>query len=410
MIKILSRLGLTRLFLFAILLRVLLMPLYFHPDIKTYNFQASFFKKGVINIYPYLIQNKETLPIKEEFVYFPLTYIFLGVYQTITAPLLGPNFNSWVADASAEAKNATGVFRFLFILKLPYLILDLLVPFLLIRFFDNERQKKEVFLLWLFNPISLALIYLYSNVDIMPVVLSLVGILFFQGTKFLWSGVMLGLAGGFKAYPLLFLPFFAPFTKISKQFLLLCLGATGVLVLITIPFWSKEFSQSALVSGLTTRLVFPGIGIGFGEALMVGIVALSILFLVGFTEENQNLNKSWIYILASLLFLFSSIHYHIQWLLWIMPFLVILSVYQKSLGKLLWVWIVLACFIPLLYDDKSMTIGLLLGISPLYDLLPTPFLLVQHFFDPYLLQGIIHSLMFGISTVVIWKSFKITKT
>ena len=65
----------------AIVLRLLVAGFIFHPDIKTYNFQASFLKNGVTNIYTYLIENKKTLPLKDDFVYFPLTYFTLGGYQ-----------------------------------------------------------------------------------------------------------------------------------------------------------------------------------------------------------------------------------------------------------------------------------------------------------------------------------------
>lgn len=116
------------------------MPFYFHPDIKTYHFQASFLKKGVFNIYTYLAGHKVELPLKDEFVYFPLTYFFLGFYQIIASPFLGANFPVWLSDASAGAVNQIGVFRYLLILKLPYLVLDILIPFLLIKFLKNKIE------------------------------------------------------------------------------------------------------------------------------------------------------------------------------------------------------------------------------------------------------------------------------
>ena len=61
-----------KLLLIAVALRLLVSGLLFHPDIKTIAFQTSFLKKGIVNIYPYLINNKVSLPLKEEFVYFRL--------------------------------------------------------------------------------------------------------------------------------------------------------------------------------------------------------------------------------------------------------------------------------------------------------------------------------------------------
>lgn len=410
MFKILKELNLAKLFIFAILLRVLLMPFYFHPDIKTYNYQTSFLKKGVFNIYTYLVNNREYLPLKEEFVYFPLTYFSIGAYQTLVTPILGPDFNSWLADASEEARNRVGTFRYLFILKLPYLTLDLITPFLLIKFLEDKRLKRDAFILWLFNPFSILIIYVFSNVDIFPVIFSLVSLLLFKKRKFLQSGLTLALAAGFKFYPMLFLPFMLIFVKDIKDKLKLFFSSVGILFLMLIPFFSPAFFSSALVSGLTTRIILSVIGLGFGESLMIGVVVLSALFFIGITYYQKTIENVWVYCLLALLFIFSSIHFHIQWLLWIMPFAVILSVSQKREGKLIWIWLTLASLIPFLYEDKSMSVSLLSGVSSLYNLLPTPFLIIQRLYDPYILQSIIHSILFGLTMVIFIREYKYLKT
>lgn len=406
MLKILSDLKLTRLFLLAILLRLLIIPFYFHPDIKTYSYQSSFLKKGVFNIYNYLVENKNSLPIREEFVYFPLTYFLMGTYQIAVSPLLGPNFSSWLSDASSSVVEKVGTFRYLFILKLPYLVVDLIIPFLLIKFFDSDTKRRKAFILWLFNPISIAIIYIFSNIDIFPVALSLISLLLFQKKNFLLSSFILGVAIGFKAYPILFLPFLLLFVNNTRKLILMLSVIIIILAVLIIPFWSDAFVHSALLSSLTTRLIFPGIGIGFGESLMIGIVSLSVLFFSALNVSNEKVNQAWYYLASILLLLFSSIHYHIQWLLWVMPFLILLSVLHSNLTKLVWIWSSLAFLIPLLYDDKSMSISLLSAVSTLYNLLPTPFLIIEHLYDPNLVQGIIHSLMFGIGLVLVWKSLQ----
>lgn len=401
MFKILSELNLTKLFIVAILLRILIMPFYFHPDMKTYNWQASFLKKGVFNIYTYLVDNKDSLPLKEEFVYFPLTYFFLGTYQIITSPLLGPHFDSWLSDASSQAPDRIGTFRYLFILKFPYLIFDLAIPFLLIKFFDTVNQKRKAFIWWLFNPFPIAIIYFFSNVDIISVTLSLIALLLFQRKKFWQSGLALGISVGFKAYPLVFIPFLLLFVKDIKKLILMLATTILIIVIISIPFWSVALVNSAILSSLTTRIAFPAINIGYGESLMIGVIGLSILFFNILMRNNLPLNKTWYMLTAVLLIIFSSIHFHIQWLLWVMPFLVLFGLHFNKLNKLIWIWVFLAALIPLLYDDKFMNVSLLSGISPLYNLLPTPFLVIQQIFDPFILQGIIHSVILGISLVLI---------
>lgn len=409
MLNTLLKLDLLKLFLLAILLRLLLMPFYFHPDIKTTHFKVSFLREGVIDIYSYLDKNINNFTIKENLNYFPLTYFLLGGYQMSVSSLLGSDFSSWLSDASAEVTERIGTFRYLFILKLPYLILDLLIPFLLIKFLDENSQKRKAFILWLFNPLSISIIYIFSNIDLIPVTLSLLGILFFQKKKVILSGLILGLAIGFKQYPILFLPFLLLFIKNFRNLIMMICITLGVVIAFVVPFWSIAFINSALLSSLTTRLVFPGIGIGFGEALMVGIVALSVLFFYSLMEDNESVNRVWYYLTTVLLLIFSTIHFHIQWLLWIIPFLILLSILQQNLSKLVWTWASLAFLIPLLYDDKSMTISLLSPISLLYNLLPTPFSVLEHLYDPYLAQGILHSLIFGIALVLVWRIFKLLK-
>lgn len=409
MFTVLKELNLTKLFILAIIIRLLIMPFYFHQDIKTYNWQSSFLKSGVFNIYTYLTDNKEKLPLKEEFVYFPLTYLFLGTYQAIVSPVMGSDFNNWLSDASSQVLDRAGTFKYLFILKFPYLILDLIIPFLIIKFFKDIKQKRKAFIIWLFNPISLTLIYIFSNVDIIAVILSLISILLFRNKKIFLSGLILGLAAGFKAYPLLFLPFLLLFTDRTREVVKMVAVSLGTLILIILPFWSQAFLNSALISGLTTRIAYPSIPLGFGESLMVGVLTLVALFFAGLTTAGRKATKAWLMIFIALLFIFSGIHFHIQWLLWIIPFVIIFYSTWSNLGKISFLWLILAFTTPLLYDDKSMSISIFSSISSLFNLLPTPFLVVQRIYDPFLLQGLIHSSMFGISLILVFKSFNFLK-
>ena len=133
-----------KLLVLAIFLRVLVAAFLFHPDIKTYNYQASFLKKGVFNIYTYLVENKKSLPLKDDFVYFPLTYLAVGSYQWIASPILGKSFDSWVASAgSSSVVEDPNIFKYLVVLKLPYLILDIVIAFLLMRFQKNASKEMQ---------------------------------------------------------------------------------------------------------------------------------------------------------------------------------------------------------------------------------------------------------------------------
>ncbi len=380
------------------------MPFYFHPDIKTYNFQSSFLKNGVVNIYSYLTDHKQDLPLKEEFVYFPLTYFFLGGYQILASPFLGPGFHQWLFDASQSATQRPDVFRYLFILKLPYLLLDIAIGFLLMKFFEKDEDKKRVFTIWMFNPLSLVLIYAFSNLDIIVVFLTVLSLLLAQKQKPISAALALGIGAGFKAYPLLFAPFLMLTVKDWKQRLGILLVSVLPFILTIAPFLrSTSFKEATLTSGLMTRLTLMGMNLGFNETLLVGVAALSVLFFWGFSEMQISKDKLWQYYLALLLLLLSVIHFHVQWILWMMPFAALLFVRSKKLILPMALLLLTAFFIPLLYEDKAMTVGLFSVINPTYNLLPIPFAIVQKFYDPYVIQSILHSIFAGGSLVVAWK-------
>lgn len=391
----------------AFLIRIFLMPFYYHPDIKTYHFQSSFLKTGAWNIYSYLDSHKNELPLKEEFVYFPLAYFFLGSYQILISPLLGNNFYNWLYDASAQSSQTAEIFRYLFILKFPYLIFDFLIAFLLTSFFSEERKKRMVFTLWLFNPFSIILIYFYSNIDIIPVTLVLLSLLSLKNKQYLFSGILLGIGAGFKAYPLLLLPFLIFIGEKLKDKLIIFMAALITAALIILPFLaSTQFRQAALVSGLTTRIFIPSISLGFNENIILPIVMLAIIFFLVLSKRRINIEQSIICCFVVLLIIFSSIHFHIQWLLWMLPFAIWVLIVYQPMRLLIVVLLCLAFIIPLIYNDKSMTVSLLQTISPYYNLLPTPFMIIQKFYDPYSIQSILHSIFLAGSLVIIWKLAK----
>lgn len=390
-----------KLLILAILIRLLVSPFYFHPDIKTYHFQASFLKGGVFNIYQYLADNKERLAIKEDFVYFPLTYFFLGGYQILVSPLLGGNFPGWVSSASQSIFSSPEIFRYLLILKFPYLLLDIAIAFMLMKLFAGEEQKRRVFTLWLFNPLSIIIIYMFSNVDILPVIFTVLSLLLVNKKRFVLAALSLGVGAAFKAYPIILVPFLLTNVKTLREKTMILVASLGVFLLSILPFLSSaSFRDSTLASGLTTRLFQSGFGIGFGESLMVGIVALSFIYFYYFMEKNQDKEGLYKYFMIVFLLLYSFIHFHVQWLLWVIPFVIIILVKRRETTFYAALLGIIAFLIPTLYEDRFMSIGLLFPVSTLFNLLPLPSFLVSKVYDPFIVQSALHSILLGGSLVL----------
>lgn len=405
-----GKLTLKTIIISAILVRLLVMVLLMHPDIKTYNFQASFLGQGVWNIYNYLPEHKSELALKEEFVYFPLTYFTLGVYQVLISPLLGSGFYTWLGNAGADAATQIGVFRYLFLLKLPYLFLDLFVGYLLTRLYGDPAKKLKVLSLWLLNPFTIILLYGFSNVDIFPVTFSVLSLWMARKRQFVLSALMLAIGASFKAYPILLLPVLMFFAPGLKSRILMVLGSAVVLFLAIGPFMSSEgFRQATLTSGLMSRIVENGLSIGFGEMLLPTIVIFGAIFTHLLLSKRQVVPIHYLF-LVMFMVLFSTIHYHIQWLLWMAPFAVMLLVDEPDYFWGIIIFALVGLFIPLTYNDHSMTFGLLSPISYSYNTLPIPFDLVSKFSDPDMVISALHSVLLGVSLVLSWKLLKVAQS
>ena len=86
--------------------------------------------------------------------------------------------------------------------------------------------------------------------------------------------------------------------------------------------------------------------------------------------------------LVIFLIIFSFALFHVQWLLWIVPFLVILCIKKPDLSRLIFFLGAIAFVVPLLFQDRYMSISLFRIYSTWFDMLPTPFTLVQKVYDP----------------------------
>lgn len=398
MFSILKDKAILNILILGVLLRLLVMPFLFHPDIKVYNFQSSFLQKGVLNIYEYLSKEKERLPLKEEFVYFPLTYYLVGGYQWVISPLLGSNFHNWLSNASSG--EVYPVFRYLFFLKVPILIFDLLCGFVLANLFEQSKRRLA-FSLWLLNPFLIWILYVFSNVDIYPVFFILLSILMLKKEKYLSSGLFLGIGAAFKAFPLLLLPVLFFYPKSLKNKLKVLMASLGFFVLILAPFLSSEsFRQSTITSGLTTRLLILNINMGFGESILVGIGVLMAVFGTLYFKERIILSEVMDFTLVVFLLTLSFIHFHIQWLLWVIPGLVYLSVKNQKLGNFGWFILAIGVLIPMLYEDKFMTTSLYSLINENFSLIPVPFGILSKIYDPYMVQSVLHTVFATFSVLL----------
>jgi len=388
-----------QIFLAAALLRIILAPFFFHPDIKTIFYISQFFANGVVNIYEYLAQNPEKL-ILGPFVYPPLAYFFFGSIFPLIRALAGPAFGQWLAMGN-EAVAVPHIFRYLFLIKLLPFAFEFLVGGLLVKILKNSRERQLALLFWFFNPVNIYAVILMGQFDVVPAFFTLLALYWAVGQKKpLWGAVALGIGGAMKSYPLLFLPFLAIVCGRDwrQQIKLFILGVAPY-VIFTLPFvTSPSFRADTLISGLSQRMFLLGLDIGFGERILVVLLALVILFLLAAWRSGSKQDLA-AYFLAVPLFLLAGSHFHPQWLIWAMPFLAIFIAKENKL--FLPVVILLMGWLGtiLLFDDKFLALGLLSPLDPGILFLPPLRELLSKIFQPSLLQSIFHTLF---SASAIW--------
>jgi hypothetical protein len=375
----------------AIIIRILIMPFFYHPDIKSQYFHFQFLQKGVLNIYSYLDKNKDNLPNTDTFNYLPLTYFTLGTNHLISQVFMPKDYSLWLNDWGVKKNDYSNLPIFLFILKIPYLFLDIGIAYLLYKLFP----KKKLHLIWLFNPLTIYLIYILGNFDILPSFLTLLAFYFLNNKKNFHCYFSLGVAIAVKMYPILFLPFFLFYHKENlKQKFLNLLFLSLPLIISIAPFLTNTyFVNSFLGSGLTQKIL---------EYKILNIPIYPIIYTIIFylfiksKNKEKSFYKSIFYLM---IFFFALIKFHPQWLIWFLPFVIYPFSSINKIRTLFIFYILLFLVYTFLINDQFLFWGHLVPIHSNFLLLRTPFDLIYYKFhlNPHFLQNNIKYLMLFIS-------------
>lgn len=357
------------LFVFAFILRLIIAPLFYHPDIKSQNFDFQFLAQRKINIYQYLENNRKSLPNTDTFNYLPLVYFSFGAQQIVLKNILPLNFSIWLNDWGLDQNNYPNLFYYMLILKLPYIFFDLGIGYLLYKIYN-----KKILSLWLFNPLSLYLIYVLANFDVVPVFFSILALYCLKKSQSTLAFIFLGIATALKLYPLLFFPFFLVYKKInikdlfSNTFAFLLPLAITVVPFIFDSSFIKEFSGS----GLTQKLF---------ESRLLNIpiypVIYFIIFLYYIYSKNKKIETAFLYLFLSFIVF---VDFHPQWLLWFLPFVLYPISKNKKWLILFIAAIVLALTYVFLINDHFLFWGHFIPIDPFFVQLNPPYFIISQRF------------------------------
>jgi hypothetical protein len=401
-------------FVAGIFTYLILIPLFFHPDIKTIFYLSSFLSDGVFNIYQFIGANPDKAMLGP-FVYPPLSYILFGILFIPIKLLAANGFVDWLGMGNT-AVSVDHIFRFLFLIKLPLVLTHAISGFVLIKIFGNgdyfpslrisNKKQELILLLWFFNPISIYVITMMGQFDGIPALFTLLALYYAKRKPYL-SSLLLGLGGAIKTYPLLFIPFLIITSDFRwvKKIKLTVVGVISYLIFV-VPFLkTQEFYQNTLISGLSQRLLLADITIGFNERINIVPFLIILLFLYCLIHDPGRSKELFKYFLAIPILILGFSHFHPQWIIWALPFIILaISCYKKLAvsGVLLaigWIGTVLS------FDDKFLTWGLLSPLDSGVFFLPSIPTLISKYMDPLLIQNLSHTVFTASAIFFIWYVF-----
>jgi hypothetical protein len=334
----------------GLLVRLLIMPFTIQSDIIYHTWIAHFVVEGHVDVYRYYFQQFGTVmypPVGQAAFpaagFPPLFYIIDAGYLIVLKMLGVFNFLSkWSIDNILLFADQSRVFFFMKALYIPFDLLGL-ITFLLCL---DAKHRRAGACSWMFNPAIIYVTYAWGQSDIIPVAFCMIALYFAKrgvGTGMLRHGVLsclsLGLSASFKLFTMTLLPVFLFFLPArSPKFKLYYLVAWISPLVLVVPFVSKPFldSMHSYPNYLLSRssvLNYPQ----FTLYIVVGLY-VAIIYCLYLLNVDWSFDRLLAFGLAVFSLLFGFSVWIPNWLLWVMPFL-LLAVFRRP--ALYWVYVMI---------------------------------------------------------------------
>ncbi|MCL5783736.1 MAG: glycosyltransferase 87 family protein [Patescibacteria group bacterium] len=399
------------LLIFGFLIRVVIAFTTFHPDINALNFAGYIISSGhPLTFYDYLFHLPPGDPLLKAFAlnvftYPPLAYLFQGFFHFLWVNVFGLSFiNQFIIVNQNSFGNILLNFSML-LLKVPYLIFDALIAWLLIKFVDTKRDKFWVLLLWLFNPVNLYATYVMGQFDIILTFFIVLSLFLVLKDKLGLAALSLGLGIAFKISPIfLLIPLVLVGKNWATRFKLIILGLLPYLITVLPYLSSKGYRATALLANQSLKSLYAQIPVSGGESILLFPAALIFLYLIMFFRPTLKVNL-WINYFFILLVFFIFTHTHPQWFIWLTPFLIIDLVKSNFRHWPLTVLSLISFIVLLFFFDPSLTVGIFAPVWPNLATLPSLWGILGLHPDYNLMRSIFQTIFVGSAFYYIYHYF-----
>lgn len=226
------------------------------------------------------------------------------------------------------------IYRTFFLLKLPYLLFDLLSGVMLYNFFQNKWTGFKAAAIWLFNPITFFAFHIFGRFESIALFYVVLSLFFAHKNRILPASIAFGLAMWSREINLTLLPFFIVFvlksadtkgsTKAYSILLLLVFAsfATSVVPSIIGNFNQFRGGTSQTVTGFSQSLNLLGFEVGWYYPFVVIYMLLLVKLILTKNVDAIELCKVIVlYYSAFFIMVIHTVHY----VSWMVPFFSIVA-------------------------------------------------------------------------------------
>ncbi len=333
----------------AVALRLVLAVTTYHSDLGAFA-QAGRAIAGEnkwLSFYDTMLTPK----IDTVFNYQPLAYLIPSIFYLPFRGIVMETGNL-VKDHDWIVSNPSVFNPLLLIYKYPMILADLAFLWLLPKFFSRKKEKKTAMLLWAFNPLAIFVSSMMGQVDIIIALFITAGLYLYQKEKPFLSVLLIALSALIKPAGLILIPILALhyLATEKKLFQSILLGITGfgVYLLGILPYLgSATYRHYALFAEQIGKSTYAAISIASGHDIPLFFIIYALILILVWQKRLSFFTA----VSAALLSTLAFSHFHPQWLVWIMPWLVIYSV-SKSDYLLYFVSLVCWLFVLFAFDPS----------------------------------------------------------
>ena len=352
------------LILIALVIRLLVGAFTFHEDVRA-SATASYIYLELKELDPY--KRSFDIAPQELLNYLPFSYMLSLPFHQVERFFVDREIEKIFLTNQNLLLGNPKMWLYLIYVKLPFIIFDIGIAILLSLIVQIINQKKAL-LLWLFNPLSIWVSSAIGQYDVYLVFFLSLSLLFIQKNKLYFAALALGVGAATKSAPFLLLPLLLGLSVSFKdRLIILLLSVLPYIITVTPYLASPSFRKDALLAPQMQKIFYANIPLSGGESILIIPSIIFFLYAIYFLR-NRTKEDFISFSIIILLSIFAFTHFHIQWFLWVAPFLIIFSLSQWS-KPLKWsiIGLVTSVVGMLFFFESSLQLKLLAPLFPVLE-------------------------------------------